>query len=131
MPAMMARRGLDGKQIMPGGYLTGYLPGYHLALPNGRKLNIPRVSAGPAGYREIVLSVQLDVVIVMPWWEAVLFFAAVILAIWGFASLVGFRTRMLTRRTDRTAQDLYGQYADSPRKQRRFARQHGGDWHSE
>jgi hypothetical protein len=71
------------------------------------------------------------VVIVMPWWEATLFFAAVILAVWGFASLVGFRTRTLTRRTDRTAQDLYGQYADSPRKQRRYARQHGGDWHNQ
>jgi hypothetical protein len=71
------------------------------------------------------------VVIVMPWWEAILFFAAVILAIWGFASMIGFRTRMLTRRTDRTAQDLYGDYADSPRKQRRYARQHGGEWRNE
>jgi hypothetical protein len=71
------------------------------------------------------------VVIKMPWWEAVLFFAAVILAIWGFASLVGFRTRTLTHRTDRTAQDLYGQYADSPRKQRKYAERHGGEWHNE
>ncbi|MGP0025254.1 MAG: hypothetical protein ACLPKE_18135 [Streptosporangiaceae bacterium] len=67
-------------------------------------------------------------VIQMPWWEAVLFFAAVILASWGFASMVGFRTRYLTRRTDRSAEDLYGPYADSPRKQRRYARRQGGQW---
>jgi hypothetical protein len=71
------------------------------------------------------------VVIQMPWWEALLFFAAVILAIWGFASLVGFRTRTLTRRTDRTAQDMYADFTDSPRKQRRYAKRHGGEWHDE
>ncbi len=67
----------------------------------------------------------------MPWWEAILFFAAVILAIWGFASMVGFRTRYLTHRTDRTAQDMYGKFADSPRKQRRYAKRHGGEWRNE
>jgi hypothetical protein len=61
------------------------------------------------------------VVIQMVWWEAVLFFAAVIFAIYAFASIVGFRTRTLTRPTDRTAQDMYDNYADSPRKQRRYA----------
>jgi hypothetical protein len=71
------------------------------------------------------------VVIQMSWWETTLFFAAVILAIWGFASLVGFRTRSLTRHTDRTAPDMYDQFADSARKQRKYARQHGGEWHSE
>jgi len=45
-----------------------------------------------------------------------------------FAILVGFRTRMLTRRTTRRAEDLYPQYADSARKQRRYAREHGGQW---
>jgi hypothetical protein len=67
----------------------------------------------------------------MPWWEVTLFFAAVILAICGFASLVGVRTRSLTRHTDRTASDLYDQFADSPRKQRKYARQHGGEWRNE
>jgi hypothetical protein len=67
----------------------------------------------------------------MPWWGYVLFFAAVIVAIWGFASMVGVRTRFLSRRTDRTAEDMYGQFSDSPRKQRRYARQHGGEWHNE
>jgi hypothetical protein len=67
----------------------------------------------------------------VPWWEALLFFAAVIVAIWGFLSLVGFETRFWTRRTDRTAQDMYGEFADSPRKQRKYARRHGGEWRNE
>jgi hypothetical protein len=64
----------------------------------------------------------------MPWWETVLFLIAVAVAIWGFISMVGVRTRLLTHRTNRTAQDLYDDYADSPRKQRRYAREHGGTW---
>jgi hypothetical protein len=55
----------------------------------------------------------------MSWWEEVLFFLAVALAIWGFASIVGFRTEMLTRKTDRTAEDLYPGYADGPPRRRR------------
>ena len=70
------------------------------------------------------------VVIQMVWWEAVLFVAVVIFAIYAFASIVGFRTRTLTRPTDRTAQDMYDNYADSPRKQRRYAKHHGGEGHS-
>ena len=66
-------------------------------------------------------------VIYMPWWEIILFFAAVILAIYGFASIVGFRTRTLTRRTDRTAENMYDNFADPTRKQRRDAREHSGD----
>jgi len=85
-----------------------------------------QVSNDPAGNVGIV--VQLGIVVIqMVWWEAVLFFAAVIFAIYAFASIVGFRTRTLTRPTDRTAQDMYDNYADSPRKQRRYARHHGGE----
>ena len=69
------------------------------------------------------------VVIQMSWWEIILFIAVVIFAIYAFASIVGFRTRTLTRPTDRTAQDMYDNYADSPRKQRRYARHHGGEGH--
>ena len=47
---------------------------------------------------------------------------------YAFLQLVGWRTRGLSRRTKRTAEDLYPQYADSPRKQRRYAREHGGTW---
>jgi len=67
----------------------------------------------------------------MPWWETILFLAVVIVALWGFASIVGFRTRTLTRRTDRTAQDMYDNFADSPREQRRHAREHGGEGRNE
>jgi len=66
------------------------------------------------------------VVIQMSWWEIILFIAVVIFAIYAFASIVGFRTRTLTRPTDRTAENMYDDYADSPRKQRRYARHHGG-----
>ena len=61
----------------------------------------------------------------MPWWGTVLFLAAATLAIWGFLSIVGFRTRTLTRKTDRRAEDLYPNYAGSRREQHRFSHDHG------
>ena len=61
----------------------------------------------------------------MPWWGTVLFLAAVVLAIWGFLSIVGFRTRTLTRKTDRRAEDLYASYADPPPGQHRHLHRHG------
>lgn len=64
----------------------------------------------------------------MPWWGDTLFLIVAGIAIWGFASLVGFRTQTLTRKTGRTAENLYDDYADSPRRQRRYAREHGGEW---
>ena len=67
----------------------------------------------------------------MPWWETTLFLMAVVLAIWGFVSMVGIRTRILTRKTYRTAEDIYPNYADSERKQRQYAREHGGQWHDD
>jgi hypothetical protein len=67
-------------------------------------------------------------VIQVPWWGDVLFLLVAGIAIWGFCSIVGFRTKTLTRRSNRTAEDLYPDYADSPRKQRRYAREHGGQW---
>jgi hypothetical protein len=70
-------------------------------------------------------------VIALPWWETVLFLIAAAVAIWGFISIVGLQTRRLTRRTGRTAENLYPGYADSARKQRRYARQHGGQWHDD
>jgi len=55
----------------------------------------PPVHLVPPGSN--VIEVQMGIVVIqMPWWEAILFFAAVILAIWGFMSMVGFRTRYLT-----------------------------------
>ncbi|HEY5361810.1 MAG TPA: hypothetical protein VIJ82_29685 [Streptosporangiaceae bacterium] len=65
------------------------------------------------------------------WWEYVV--GAVVLIVVGymFATIVGFNTRRFTRRTDRRAEDLYDTYADSPREQQRFAREHGGEWTDE
>ena len=62
----------------------------------------------------------------MPWWEIILFFAAVAVAIYGFTSIVGFRTRTLTRPTDRTAENMYDNYGDPTPKQHRAAREHSG-----
>jgi hypothetical protein len=62
------------------------------------------------------------------WWQYVVFVAVLVLVIYLFMLVVGFRTRLLTRKTDRTAESMYDEFADSPRKQRKFARKHGGEW---
>jgi hypothetical protein len=51
-----------------------------------------------------------------------------VIGVYCFAVLTGFQTRMLTRRTNRRAEDIYDQYADSPLRQRRSGREHGGPW---
>jgi len=63
----------------------------------------------------------------MPWWEIILFFAAVAVAIYGFASIVGFRTRTLTRPTDRTAENMYDNFGNLSHEQRRHAGEHRGE----
>lgn len=65
------------------------------------------------------------------WWQYVIGAAVVILAIYGFISLVRLQTGRLASRTDRTAEDVYDRYADSARKQRRYARERGGEWRNE
>ena len=42
--------------------------------------------------------------------------------------LVRIMTRRIGRRTSRTAEGLYPRYADSLRKQRKYAKEHGGQW---
>lgn len=59
------------------------------------------------------------------WWVNVLIPAVLILGVCAFLEIVGFRTRLLTRKTDRTAESMYDYYADSPRQQRKHARDHG------
>ena len=54
--------------------------------------------------------------------------ALFLFACYAFIEMVRWRTGGLSRRTGRTAEDMYPEYADSPRKQRRYARQHGGNW---
>ena len=64
-------------------------------------------------------------------WLDIVIVALFIFAGYAFLQLVGWRTRGLSRRTKRTAEDMYDQYADSPRKQRRYAEKHGGSWSEE
>ena len=45
--------------------------------------------------------------------------ALLLVGVYCFIDLVGWRTRLLTSRTEHRAEDTYGQYADSPSKQRR------------
>jgi hypothetical protein len=62
------------------------------------------------------------------WWEDILIAGLLLVGVSCFLSLVGFRTRLLTRKTHRTAEDLYTNFADSPSKQRKYARERGGTW---
>ena len=50
------------------------------------------------------------------WWEYVIAVIVVAIAIWGFASLTGFGTRVLSRKTDRTAEQMYPDYAGRKRR---------------
>jgi predicted negative regulator of RcsB-dependent stress response len=54
--------------------------------------------------------------------------ALFVVGIYAFLQMVGWRTRSMTRRSHRTAENMYEQFADSPRKQRRYAQEHGGSW---
>jgi hypothetical protein len=64
------------------------------------------------------------------WWLNDLIVPAVlILGGYCFVLLVRSSTRRVARRnTRRTAEDLYPRYADSLKKQRKYAREHGGTW---
>jgi hypothetical protein len=65
------------------------------------------------------------------WWQILIGAAVLIVVVYGFICLTGFETRMLTRRTDRTAEDMYDAYAEPVRKQRRYAGQRDGEWKGE
>jgi len=64
----------------------------------------------------------------MWWMDDLIVPALLILGIYCFVVMVGFRTRMLTRKTNRAAEDLYPRYADSLKKQQKYAKEHGGTW---
>jgi hypothetical protein len=51
------------------------------------------------------------------WWEYVIAAIVVAVVIYSFAALAGFETRILTRKTDRTAEQMYPDFAG--RKHRR------------
>jgi hypothetical protein len=63
------------------------------------------------------------------WWlDDIVIPLVLLLGIYCFVSLVRARTRGMTRKTTRTAESMYPLYADSLRKQRRYAQRHGGEW---
>ena len=61
------------------------------------------------------------------WWEYVIIAAVLVFGIYSFLVLTRTETRILSRRTSRSAEDMYGSYAGSKREQRRNARSHGED----
>jgi hypothetical protein len=54
----------------------------------------------------------------MMWLAYVVIVVVLVFGAYAFAKLAGFQTRMLTRRTDRRAEDLYDAYADPATGQR-------------
>jgi hypothetical protein len=67
-------------------------------------------------------------VIGMQWWEYIIVAGVLLAGVCAFLVLTSFVTRFLSSGPDRTAESMYGNYADSARKQRRYARQHELSW---
>jgi hypothetical protein len=53
------------------------------------------------------------------WWMDIVIVLLLVAGVYGFLTIVGFHTRQLTRKTDRRAEDLYDNFADSPRSRHR------------
>jgi hypothetical protein len=63
------------------------------------------------------------------WWlDDIVVPAVLILGVCCFVWLVRRGTRTSARKSIRTAEDLYPRYADSIRKQRKYAKEHGSMW---
>lgn len=54
----------------------------------------------------------------MAWWAYLIAVIVIVLVAAGFASLVGFQTRLFSSRTDRRAEDLYPGYDDGKHRRR-------------
>jgi len=65
------------------------------------------------------------------WWQYLIAAVVVILAVWGFISVVKLQTHRLSDKTDNTAEDVYDRYGGSLDKQRRYAQERGGEWKDE
>jgi hypothetical protein len=61
------------------------------------------------------------------WWEYIIIAAVLLFGSYAFMTLTGFETRVLSRRTNRSAESMYGNYAGPSRRQRRHAGQHDGE----
>jgi len=62
--------------------------------------------------------------VVEVWWIYIVVVVVLALGIYGFLQIVGIQTKWMTRKTTRTAESMYDNYADPPRKQRQ-AREKG------
>lgn len=51
--------------------------------------------------------------VIKMWWIDIVVVALMALGVYGFITMVGFHTRRLTRKTDRTAEDMYDKFDDS------------------
>jgi len=69
--------------------------------------------------------------VIKVWWIYIVVVVLRAAGIYAFVEVVGFRTRLLTRKSSKTAESMYDNYADSPGKQRRYARERGGEWRDE
>ena len=59
------------------------------------------------------------------WWEYIIIAVVLLFGTYAFVRLTGFETQLLSRRTKRTAESMYSNYADPSRRQRRHIRRHG------
>ena len=64
----------------------------------------------------------------MQWWDYVIVVGMLLIGISAFVALSTYLGRVLSQGSSPTADSMYGNYADSLRKQRRYARQHGEEW---
>ena len=53
------------------------------------------------------------------WWEYVIIAVVLLFGSYAFVTLTGFETKVLSRRTNRTAESMYSNYAGPSRRQRR------------
>jgi hypothetical protein len=60
--------------------------------------------------------------VVRMWWIYVVVVAVLAFGVYAFLTLVGVRTRWLTRRTERTVESMYPNYAGPVRPARRLGR---------
>jgi len=58
------------------------------------------------------------------WWTTIIVVALLAFGIAGFVSMVRLFSQRLTSETTRRAEDMYGQYADSPRERHRRSLAH-------
>lgn len=58
------------------------------------------------------------------WWEYLIFGGLLVFGGYAFVTLARFQSEVMTRKTDRRAEDLYDRYADGPKHHRRLARGH-------